>query len=95
MGYRKNHHMSDIGLCPVCNREKETDMHILRDCSHVKPLWRDCLADAFWERFFKLGNIQAWLEFGLNFDSIVGPNQSILFWSFMLSDLEVQEQLCL
>lgn len=71
--------MSEDGVCLVYRRDEEMDMHVLRDYCKVKPIWRACLVDIFWDKFFMFNNMREWPGFDLNSDVTEDSDWSILF----------------
>lgn len=51
--FHNRHGFGASSLCPLCDREEETIVHILRDCSWVKGIWeafvrQEALQEFFW-----------------------------------------------
>ena len=51
----------DEDICPICPRDPETVLHVLRDCSWVKAVWLQ-LGVKMTNQCFWLTNLQDWLN---------------------------------
>lgn len=75
--YRFYRHIADSDLCPRCGEEEETTLHLLRDCSSSKDVWRLLAQDEF---FFHQTDVISWLKtHGATFSSIEEGERSLMF----------------
>ena len=68
-------------MCPVCQREPESILHALRDCSSVKAVWHYLGIQATNRKFWN-ANLQEWLNAnGRMFKSLIDgkPPWSMIF----------------
>lgn len=76
--------ITDSNLCPRCNLQPESIMHVLRDCEGTLELWQQLVDPNMWHLFASLG-LERWLEFNLGSASIgqFHWNWPILFGSMV------------
>ncbi|KAK8655997.1 hypothetical protein V6N13_108559 [Hibiscus sabdariffa] len=55
--------------CPMCVRDNETPLHVLRDCSRAQEVWRLILPINTQQVFFSL-DLQLWIKSNLVFNTV-------------------------
>ncbi|KAJ1423822.1 Reverse transcriptase zinc-binding domain [Sesbania bispinosa] len=60
--FRARRDFTHDDTCPICGREPETQLHILRDCMVVKQVWLLLLSNNQATEFFNLPLQTIWLE---------------------------------
>lgn len=63
--YKHRRGLSDSGMCPLCNQEDETLIHMTRDCAAVTQAWLILAGIKLPTDFFSL-NPYNWLVHNLN-----------------------------
>jgi hypothetical protein len=66
---RAHRQMTNDDLCPRCQSQPETIMHMLRDCEDVQQYWNQFITEDYWAKFFSLG-LHAWLEWNITTKNI-------------------------
>ncbi|PNY07114.1 ribonuclease H [Trifolium pratense] len=61
--------MTNNDLCPRCQSQPETIMHMLRDCEDVQQYWNQFITEDYWAKFFSLG-LHAWLKWNITTKNI-------------------------
>ena len=56
-------------ICQLCNGERESIIHLLRDCPYAKAFWESPRAPNFVQNFFSL-DLQTWLKINAGNKSI-------------------------
>ncbi|CAA0836031.1 Polynucleotidyl transferase- ribonuclease H-like superfamily protein [Striga hermonthica] len=61
---RCRRHLTSSDVCIVCGLAVETALHVVRDCSLAKEIWRSLLPCAAAGQFFRL-QLEQWISFNL------------------------------
>ncbi|XP_057419026.1 uncharacterized protein LOC130713258 [Lotus japonicus] len=75
-------HLTEDALCPLCQEEPETTLHLFRDCCRVRPLWQQHVRPSMQASFFEC-DFRPWLLNNLQNDSLQ-PLSSGIFLNFGL-----------
>lgn len=62
---RMNHHIALSDTCPLCLRNSETDLHLLRDCPQVRSTWERLVPSSAQGRFFSC-DLKQWFIWNLS-----------------------------
>ncbi|PNX86941.1 hypothetical protein L195_g043024, partial [Trifolium pratense] len=85
-----NHKKNRMGLghamCNYCGDISETELHVLRDCPLVMPLWLN-VVDQSMRSDFSLGDIQQWIS--LNLCSSANGKEDIMWRNFWATSCHV------
>lgn len=101
---RVRRHVASSDLCPLCKKDPETILHVLRDCPKAKQIWGSILGQTMLLNFNNL-SLYDWLEGNIKeelYDTlIVGWNErfmSTIWWiwkwrnSFIFRENEINLQ---
>ena len=87
---RVRHRLIDNDICEKCQQEKESTLHVLRDCPFATWIWPKVVQQDDWDQFFNLP-FQDWLSRNLRSRESWDYPIGIGFWCDLLGPLELEE----